>query len=859
MEKKFRKYGIDPNVHPPLADENGILDRWNLFPARNVLAKNYQNRLVISELGIIQGPFTPQEWGKYAFESWALVTKLTEDLPDFEQPNNSYLKFSKNYIPDLRDLYFRDPDNFQCGTFNHFCDQWLITINALADDDDLKHMTYMSVWNGIDLFQNQALIEKQNARPFRNKGNFHTRKIPHKFNTYTRKKLDFGSHNWQKLSPSEISTLKDRDKRWFPYMKNIPCNDRNQKPEFQTNPELLQKHGSFLVSEVSKNILDEIMTPISRVNLFLVSAWVVAEGKKLRKCFDGGLIKVLESAKTKCVLDSIPDFVDMLRPNDLLSKIDDKSGFYQLLLNGDSVGLTGQKIGKSYFATRGAAFGLPRIPGDFQRANMCAVAFLQKIGVNIKLYLDDRGMSDKFIKLEKFQAPRNAFLTCLVTTAVGGYISIEKSELAGSKKMEFLGMDIDTSNTSITVPKKKWDKLMSKMNPIISGKIDFITLKEIERIRGLAISFYHAVPMARLYIRRMTETLKINWDLGAHPYHELRPPPDRLIQEFKWWSEQKYVETSKQWKPLPLSHLEVKNVYTDSSSFAGGACIVKNESEQEQVFNIHWSNFHANWAIHLKEALIILKALDRYKNTLKNKSIILFTDNMACYHGYKFGCSDQLLNDMILEMYHKCHDIGSTMKLEFVPTKEQLADEPSRVLDKKEEIFSVTLFEGLKAWLDWEFDWDCMATSENTLCSKFISKTYGDNADLVNFLTVTKLKGTLWVFPPMGMAKQVATHCLNYFQNNNWCLVFHRFQEWSPAMSILIRDENIRFVRLSTKSNPCTALPVAKRNSDCWHPFYKRNKYPYETWAAIFSPNLGLLKKLRKFSTLHEAIKLTLF
>ena len=53
----------------------------------------------------------------------------------------------------------------------------------------------------------------------------------------------------------------------------------------------------------------------------LISAWVVAEGKKLRKCFDGGLIKVLEKFKTPCKLDAIPDFVDMLEKGDLMSKL----------------------------------------------------------------------------------------------------------------------------------------------------------------------------------------------------------------------------------------------------------------------------------------------------------------------------------------------------------------------------------------------------------------------------------------------------------------------------------------------------------------------------------------------------------
>ena len=47
------------------------------------------------------------------------------------------------------------------------------------------------------------------------------------------------------------------------------------------------------------------------------------------------------------------------------------------------------------------------------------------------------------------------------------------------------------------------------------------------------------------------------------------------------------------------------------------------------MFNIHWGNLTANWRIHHKEALIVVKSLERYKHLIRNKHINLFTDNMA--------------------------------------------------------------------------------------------------------------------------------------------------------------------------------------------------------------------------------------
>ena len=164
----------------------------------------------------------------------------------------------------------------------------MVTINALPDDDYLRHQCYAAVWSGVDLFSNQALIPKSEARAFRRKGKFHTRRVPHVFHTYLREKMD--------LSDPRV---KERADKWWPPFKNIPQDSRNKAPKFRTPPQIMAKYGNFLVEEVAKDVKVGTMIRTNPSVPIHITSWVVAdeEGRKLRKCFDGGLCKTLESVK----------------------------------------------------------------------------------------------------------------------------------------------------------------------------------------------------------------------------------------------------------------------------------------------------------------------------------------------------------------------------------------------------------------------------------------------------------------------------------------------------------------------------------------------------------------------------------
>ena len=115
---------------------------------------------------------------------------------------------------------------------------------------------------------------------------------------------------------------------------------------------------------------------------------------------------------------------------------------------------------------RVAAFGIPGSPGMFQLVNMIAVNYGRFFGIEWQCYLDDRLMLDyEDTVIYKYGAlhPQNAIRGLMLIIAGGGFISLDKSELVPTTKIQFLGMDLDSREGTIAVPLAKWEKLVNTL------------------------------------------------------------------------------------------------------------------------------------------------------------------------------------------------------------------------------------------------------------------------------------------------------------------------------------------------------------------------------------------------------------
>ena len=359
---------------------------------------------------------------------------------------------------------------------------------------------------------------------------------------------------------------------------------------------------------------------------------------------------------------------------------------------------------------RAVPFGCPKSPAAFQRANAMAMAYGRSFGVRSNLYMDDRLCCDDSQTMIN-QVPKNCFLTSLLCIASGGFISLTKSDFEPKKVQEFLGLKLDTNICQISVPIHKWKKFVKLIKTALANA--FITFEELEIIRGKAVSFILTNPMTKLFIRQMNQTIADSlkdpkWKNSMKI--KLRP---KLIEELQEWIKLDFLEMRHNWCPINnKDNQPFKVTFTDSSTFAIGIKIqYKNKIYS---YTEYFNEADQAKPICQKEAIAILKMLQKCENVLANTILVHFCDNTNVCFAYKgLGTKNRPLNDIIILIYKQLHKMNSSMKLYWCSTKLQLADYPSRKVDWNEEFIPWPRFIQLCNQFKFFPDVDMMATVQN--------------------------------------------------------------------------------------------------------------------------------------------------
>ena len=358
---------------------------------------------------------------------------------------------------------YRSEKDFRGGIFSDFADLWLPIIHQLPTERE-KTLTYKLIHEGLSFTDNQAKITLSDAKTFRGETKLIT--------------ANEANETYDNLVKKGVPKIMDKNgNEWiryggvnFPMKLHYPreiTKNRNgvwkEKPFYQTNQKKILDNPKEIQDQIVKWVRQGVMNYLGRANEIeskMRTSLVLAYNENkdaYRICFDGGAGKETQAYTVPCELDTVGMALKALDKDDLLCKLDDKSGFLQVKFSEETRKLSHCVWGDHVFEFYGAIFGMARVPGDFQMANNCAVNFLRKMGIDIFLYLDDRLVIEKnvgpyelkLIRTGKI-APRAAWLTHALITALGGYISKKKSTFICSTELDFLGFEINTE--------KQWRK-----------------------------------------------------------------------------------------------------------------------------------------------------------------------------------------------------------------------------------------------------------------------------------------------------------------------------------------------------------------------------------------------------------------
>lgn len=362
--------------------------------------------------------------------------------------------------------------------------------------------------------------------------------------------------------------------------------------------------------------------------------------------------------------------------------------------------------GDQIFENRILAFGLPSAPGYYQMMNLVGINFLRRNGIKITLYLDDRLLivtpkSENHRKklLSGEEVGKEVWITAAVLAALGGYVNIAKSEFMPTQRIEFLGFILDTDSETVEIPPGRWIALKERIQKAKANAEPEVKL--LERIRGTMASMAAVFPNMRMIIRQTTLLI-----LKAEMENKIRIAITPEVEdEWNHWLNFESKGLARKWTRQTRIDAGIL-VYTDASNHAGA--IVIEEWNLSEKFA--WNEDTAEEHICIKEALAILYAVKWFAPSFSDRRVTFLCDNSSVVQGAISGSKDPKMNKILVDIWATALKNRIDLKVEWVSTKNQRADDPSRIIDTREQQITDEGFACLQSRLSETLNLDVAAT-----------------------------------------------------------------------------------------------------------------------------------------------------
>lgn len=203
---------------------------------------------------------------------------------------------------------------------------------------------------------------------------------------------------------------------------------------------------------------------------------------------------------------------------------------------------------------------------------------------------------------------------------------------------------------------------------------DTVAMRTLQKFMGKCVSFSLCVPAARLYIRATARAISDGSRRGG-----LIAVKGDLKREVAHWG---FLQNFDQWIPWRSERHLVIELATDSSGYAWGACV---EGSQ---FGDLWPHGDTR-PIHLKEADALLHTIRSVGERLRDHRVDAKVDNMAVVKAWQHeGSRDPQLTAMLKQLFHLSVHLNIDLHLEYIPTRLNPADAPSRRLALQDTMLS---------------------------------------------------------------------------------------------------------------------------------------------------------------------------
>ena len=393
-------------------------------------------------------------------------------------------------------------------------------------------------------------------------------------------------------------------------------------PIFFQNAVNCKEFGKFISDTLMDRIANGSITVLGRVGEcdppFLVLP-ITVEPSKPRMCHDERFLN-LWIKDSPFSLDTLKEVPRLLEENAFMTSLDDKSGYEHIFLHPNSRKFFGIQFAGWYMVLNSLPFGFKASAYIYHTTGLVPIGYCRSLGVPSLLYIDDRLVCE--FKSSKVKsdggsvelAKKSLYILCQVLIRLGYFLNLDKCCFEPTTCLKFLGMFCDSIKSAFILPEQKKESFRVLRESILKSKK--VDIKTLQRFTGKCISFYLAIPSARLFSREANRAISIA-SRNSKPvslYRDLR-------EELEYW---RFLDTWERCATWRLeTHFQIV-LATDSSMFKWGAHMVAGEYSVE--FGDYWKA-EDDAPIHFKEAKALLHSLVSNKDKIVNARVDAFCDN----------------------------------------------------------------------------------------------------------------------------------------------------------------------------------------------------------------------------------------